>query len=1156
MKKQILSFLLVVLVAMGYSSAMAQSKPVWQQSDPAGENYLENRRALTGRHCMVNKLVNAVGVATWIKDLNNMVDEDLNNYATFPKIVDATVAVNPITAIRDTENYYAEGTTAGFTIVAGSGSSLLSLDIIKAFAIAFYKDGSLIKTVAVEAGQNIGGVGLSLITIPGSTDVSIDLSAKAPAEFDEIALMPAGGVDLTAITDTKIKYAFVGDYVTHTITETSMKNYAESHGRLPFSLDQGKKQRDGKEGLDLATETGYWAGSDLINDDLTDGVAWGVLSIGTALDVRIGAAPNRQDPDQSMPFKKGSVVGFKYGNGSVLKLPVGKSVVIKLYKGEWVEKQGGVWPNHYTYYEYQQTEVQSETVNANVLSLNVISGGSQQATITAKDDFSHARITFPTGLTIDVGGTKAYYAFVSDPAEAVHHCDLKLTANAAICSSETEYQLTAESGIPVTWSIVEQPGSARIDENGRLTGMNVEGDYVVRATAEDGCYDETVITRGLFVETDACDVPLVNTDPENPDYVLSEKVNSDNALISINGQLHYPENVLSKSLDDYATVVNNLSVNVVEDRALVGVKKKQGTFSDGNKHRVGFVVDMRTSGLTLEALEAFHIATYYNGVETYNSATSENNAVKIKLIGSSKVQKMNLAINVPANVNFDEIILWKTGVLKLNIDRMNIFYAFDEVIPADQEVSPCNDPLGCDATLMSPTVGATLNNSELQMAGAINVANVINNLSFLVDDDVNTAVSVTNTVSLGNGMVLAVDLGHVYDATHQVGIIVDNKTYLAGIKAGSWLTIKTYLNGVETGDKQSDWSVLGVNALGYGDKSYLFMNPTKPFDEIRITIASIASVLDVDQKYYGIFVRSDYDHDGVPDCHDDDSCAEEYTLDEEATVLAKDQDYIQGNLVLHRSFAADRWNCLVLPVNLNWLQLRNAFGNDVKVSTPTKLIENTKKSVLTYDLITTDDESDVIEAGQYYLIRPVREPDLPADSTYTALDGTVLKGPIYFIPGVTYMRETAEVPVATREIKSDKANKAGKFNAESTLGTAETNEHKVVLHGSNVHLDGNVNENVKAGNYLFDEKGELWAHEENKTMLGFRYWIENKTDKILTYDGDGDGIVTGVTSIVDKAKELARGVYTIDGRKLSDDADVKHLPAGIYIVNGEKKVVK
>ena len=82
-------------------------------------------------------------------------------------------------------------------------------------------------------------------------------------------------------------------------------------------------------------ELGHWAGSDLINDDLTDGVAWGVISIGANLDCRVGAAINPQDSDQSMPFKAGSTVGFKVGTGSLLKLPVGTWAKVRLFKGEW-----------------------------------------------------------------------------------------------------------------------------------------------------------------------------------------------------------------------------------------------------------------------------------------------------------------------------------------------------------------------------------------------------------------------------------------------------------------------------------------------------------------------------------------------------------------------------------------------------------------------------------------------------------------------------------------------------------------------------------------------------------------------------------------------------------------------------------------------------
>ncbi|MBO4871699.1 MAG: hypothetical protein J5565_06945 [Muribaculaceae bacterium] len=1122
-------------------------KPVWQQNNANASNYISNRKALTGRHCMVNKLINVVGVGSWISDLNNLVDEDLNNYATFPKIVDATVGVAPITSVRDTKNHYATGTTAGFTLVAGSGASLLDLDVVNAFAIAFYLEGQLVQTVPVQAGQNAGGVGLSLITIPGSSDVNIELSATAPCEFDEISLFPSGGVDLSAITSTKIKYAFVGDYVMNTITDTSMQNYAAEHGRMQFSLDQGSKQRQGGNSLmTQGTELGYWVGDDLINDDLTDGVAWGVLAIGSALDCRVGAAPNRSDPDQSMPFKKGSTVGFVYGNGSVLKLPVGKSVVIKLYKGEWVEKSSAVWG---TYYEYQQTEVQSETVSANVLSLNLISGGKQQATITAEEDFSHARITFPTGLTIDVGGTKAFYAFISDPADVDHHCDLKLSANANLCTNEEEYQLVAEGGIPVTWSIYSQPAGANatVSANGLLTGMTVEGDYIVQATAADGCSDIVRVTYGLL-QSSPCDNPINNTDIDNPTWVLSERVSDGGALININGNLNDSENVLNVSLEDYATYNNSLNGTVVENLPIVGVKKTTGNISDGVKaHRIGFVVETKSLGLSLDAIDLFNIRTYKNGTQTSSQLISENNAVKLKLIGNNKLQKMRFAVTVPADVEFDEFVLWKSGVLDLSIDRFNIYYAFDEVVADGEEVNTCIDPLGCDGTLLSPSTGATLNSSEIQFAGAVNVANVIDNLTYLVDDDIDTGVSITNTVSVGNGVVIAIDLGRVYTPSQQVGIIVDERTYLAGIEAGSWVTIKTYLNGVEQ-QSQSDWSVLGVNAIGYGDKSFIFMNPTTNYDEIRITIASIANVLNVDQKYYGVFIRDDYDRDGIPDCRDDDSCVDEYTLDEEATVLQKPQDYPDGNLALHRSFELGQWNNIVLPVSLTWLQLRNAFGNKVELAKPSEIYNYKDVStVMVYDPVRGDMDNEVaIEAGEYYLIMPYKEPDMEAGEQYAALDGNTINGPVYFIPGVTYLRSVGEQPLQVKELLL-RSNSQGAPKRAS--GINDTDEGMVKVHGSQVYLEGSVNEKVPAGSYIYISQNRLDCVDEDTEMLGFRYYVENLTDRPLIH---GQDVVTGVHDI--RVEDVVRkGIYTIDGRRIRNS--IESLPAGVYIIDGVKRVI-
>lgn len=850
---------------------------VWHQ-DPNGDPdyYLGNRKALVGRHCMANKLVNVVGVGSWINDLNNLVDEDLENWATFPKIADVGVGVNPVTSVRDTKNHYAAGTTAGFNVVLAADASLLGIDLANCFAISFFLEGELQQTVAVDGGQAFGGVGLSLITLPGSTDVSLDISATAPCEFDEIALMPAG-VQVDVLSTARLRYAFVGDLITHTITETSMQNYAADHGRLPFTLDQGDKQHEG--GSSIGVETGYWAGSDLINDDLTDGVVWGVIGIGSSMEARVGAAMNRQDPDQSQPFKAGSVVGFCYGNGSILNLPIGDAIRIRLYEGHWVEKTSAIYG---TYYQYEQTEVQDESVKINVLSVQLIKGGNYQVTIKANHDFSHARISFPTGLTLNLGGNKVKYAFICDPPEKDHKCNLDVSANVALCADDTQYQLTADGGIPVTWSIVSQPSGANasIDQNGLLTGITVEDldhPYIVRATAADGCYEDIEVTSGLNIET-RCDMPISNGD--EPIYALSEELpGADGALIVINDQLIAKENVLNANYNDYATYNSVINAAVIDNLPIVGVKKLNGNFSTGAKRRVGFVVETKSTGLSADALNIFNIRCYKNGVRTYWHAIDETNVVKAKVIGASKVQKLRYSIEVPADVEFDEFALWISGTLSLNLERFRIYYAFDEDAEGLDSPDDCGDPLGCAGHMVSHYENATLNSNEIQFAGAINAANVVDNLSFLVDDDINSAVTVTNTVSAGNGVVFAIDLGRVYSPKHQIGIVLDDKTYLAKAKVGNWLTIKTYLNGVATGDEQSDWSVIGVNAIGYGDKSYLYLTPTMPYDEVRITVAALVDALDFNTKYFGIFVRSDYDGDGTPDCLDDYTCPNPLEVD-------------------------------------------------------------------------------------------------------------------------------------------------------------------------------------------------------------------------------------------------------------------------------------
>lgn len=1123
-----------------WKSESSNGKGIWHQ-DPNGDPnyYLSNRRALTGRHCMPNKLINVVGVGSWIDDLNNLTDEDISNYAEFPTIVEASVGANPIVSIRDIDNHYAAGTSGGYMMIA-SDPSVLGLDVIKTFSLAFYLEGELQGTKPVEQ-NTVDVLNLSLITIPGSDEPCVELSATSDWEFDEVALMPAGGINAQVVEVLKLRYAFVGEQIKNTVTYQSMANYAQSHGRNAFTLEQNG------------------VSTNMIDDNLDNSsLLSAVLSFGG---VQIQAQIDRNDPDQSQPFKAGSVVGFDYGTGSVLSLDVAKTLTIKLYKGTWVEKTnilGTTW-------EYELEEVQSTTVDGTVANVGLLTAGRHDINIVAEKDFT-AMALISSGL-LNVGGSVGYYAYVGDPAEVNHHCDLNLSANASICSKDTEYQLTANDSIPVnsrpvTWSIESQPSGANasIDAKGKITGMTVDGDYVVKATAADGCFDYVTITRGLFTSSATCDQPIVNNG-ETATYVLSENVNDGGSLININGNLQDPENVLNQSLEDYAMYSSVLNATVVENLPIVGVKKANGTFSDGNAHRIGFIVEAKSTGLRADVIDLFNIRTYKNGAQTASKVIKETNSVKVKLIGSNKEQKLRFAVDIPADVEFDEFILWKSGVLDLSIDRFKIYYAFDEAITDEDEPTECFDPLGCDAQALSADNGATLNGNEIQFAGAINVANVLDNLSYLVDGDLNTGVSITNTVSLGTGVVLAFDLGRVYTPSHQIGMVIDSKTYLARVKAGDWITMETYLKG-EKVDSLSDWSVLGVNAIGYGDKSYIFMNPTSDYDEVRITIAAIANALSFDEKYYDIFVRNDYDQDGTPDCKDDDSCMEEYTLDEEATTLAKTQDYPNGNLALHRSFDLENWNCIILPVDLTWEQVRNAFGNEVEIATPSgfyytpKLQTGSKATVLYYDPRTENaDDNIAIHKNQYYIIKPFRDADITT-GTYTAKDGETLNAPVYLIPGVTYLRADEKVggvvdvlTVNYKELSTGTSQNAPRIKEETT--------ENIILHGSQVYLDGDKNDNVAYGdNYLYGDNNTLTrvTNQSGAEMLGFRFYAENNTPNNVIHEEDWD-TPTGIVDIFNDTTLKRNGVYTLDGRMIRVDNDITSLPAGIYIVGGKKVVI-
>ena len=114
-------------------------------------------------------------------------------------------------------------------------------------------------------------------------------------------------------------------------------------------------------------------------------------------------------------------------------------------------------------------------------------------------------------------------------------------------------------------------------------------------------------------------------------------------------------------------------------------------------------------------------------------------------------------------------------------------------------------------------------------------------------------------------------------------------------------------------------------------------------------------------------------------------------------------------------------------------------------------------------------------------------------------------------------------------------------------------EQNIILHGSQVRLDGVVNNKPEAGNFVYAEDNQLRKLTDSEQMLGFRYYVEDKTPNDI-YQEDDPSVVTGIRDITLKAAPERKGVFTIDGRQVSD-GDTNNLPAGVYIVNGKKMVV-
>lgn len=1077
-------------------------KKVWQDSNPNTENYFKNRRALVGPGCTINSIGDGVQVVSGTANLQNLCNENLDDYATIPALVGATVVANPIISIKDNQHYYAGGTEAGFVICAKSDASILTLDLAQFYKIQFLKDGEKVGDLqSISTGKSVTGLGLSLLTFPGSDQVNKLYMATAPGNFDEIKLVQCG-VDANVLSAINIKYAFVGKAREYTVTnnkDNGISKYAEEQGRKTFTLDaQGKKP----------THTlGEVSRGEVIDEKLDNGYA---AVVGAVVPVSTPVTVVAKPSDGKEAFPKGTEVGFKFNGFNLANLSVGSGVELTLYNKE-------------------NNEIGKYDITNKLLGLGLIEDTKDgEVVMRAPAAFSAAKIYFK-GIGIQVGGTSVNYAFVRmAPDAASHHCPINATSSRDVSGSVNQFQLQHNKDVDVTWTVQSYPeGAADVEvvaTTGLVSNLSLPGKYVFRATAADGCYEETTLNYApkYVAEEHGVDI-LVNKEGEEPKYVLSDKFGG--GLIQIFDRMMNRSAILTTSLNDFT--YRQPGVEVAANKGLVGIKTADGSnFADGlngnarafnGKMKVGFVVSAKATGLDANVLKLYNIKLYNKGKEVTEGVTTHWNAISAGLIGKEETRKMCLNVEVPAGCVFDEIVLYSTGVLSADLSQLNIYYAY--VADAEADNATTNPIYGAQVVSTNNT-NASIDFANTQMVHVANIGNGYNELGNLIDDSMDTYLTLPLGANLG-GAKISVNMGKVVDKGQQLVMVIKKLALGLGVRLGEGLKLTTYLDGNEQ-EQLTNWKVLGADVIGSEGDGYAVLNPTKSFDQVRITPIDVVSVLD-NIQIKGFALRTDMNDDGTLNGYDD-----LLVLDEDKTLDVK-KTYNNAKMLLHRTFTKNAtndkegWNSIILPVDMTAAQVKEAFGDGTQLAEFRALEDNWIK----FSTVDVAADGVVLKKNTPYIIYPTKEP--LGNYTYT-IDGetNTLNGPVYVATGIDYEDQTSELTYTV--------NRTG-----MTYTGSYSNSNTVVK-----------------DSYMFS-KGNLVHTNKDHTVKAYRCWLKEDTPSgrmlMFSLKGNGMGGTTGIQVIEENKQNANTGIYNLGGVRMNTN-NVNKLSKGVYIVNNKVLVKK
>lgn len=778
-----------------------------------GATYKPNRRVpLVGEGRVINQITdNLVGVLSSSDNkLEYLVDNDLTNSVSLTGLAEVNTGL-PIFSVKDVNRVYydsSNGIKVGFLYKASGG--VLRLDVLQGFWIKTYlkgkeQDGSSTS----ESGDSFQLLNLNLLNVSGGLS-EISFNTKKP--FDEVRI-GCGSISVDVLSGLEFYYAFVGDNPEKIAASFGYYKEAETNSGPGNTNNLIDKYPDNSEQLSML-------GHHELYVDFNEKIA------------------------------KDSEIGFKTGGFKTLDIDLTGLSLFELTNNDANNRY--VWGN------------EKELSGGIGISLLGTQDGSMSAI--AKDDCYGVKIKLNTGLVgglLDailglLGNTHYYYAYSRDPVE-IDVSSYFTIGNDTI--STDYYNLPIPSDGSVSYSLDRWPSGATSPSisGNRITGMTVNGDYVVQAIykrGEETSWSYAVIHRNKKEVVSGCNTMMINTSDNPTQYSVEEPLGGQGG-ISLFNKIKDTQNLVDAEYNNYAEATNVLSL--IQLGGLASVKSTKVIEPQKGKIRVGFVMQTNNQLLGADVLKFFFIRLYKDGKEVFSGLTAENDAVGVGLIGNDGSK---LRFYVETEEAFDRVELWSAGLLNINLNTFRLYYAFYEPVEGCENNTTTSE--ACMEMITAQKHGATINYAETKSPSVVGVGTTMNNLSYVIDNSQQTAASIVAGVSLISRSTVAVKFNRVRGG-QPVGAILRTPGYGLNASVLQNVTIAAYNGGQAVASESTSSGLASIEVISNAGLAYMEVTPLQDYDEVRISFPSLADVLET-VWLSGFYIRPDANGNGIPDC--------------------------------------------------------------------------------------------------------------------------------------------------------------------------------------------------------------------------------------------------------------------------------------------------